>query len=209
MTYLDNWLYSTLTPTTMIAIVAVFGYMIGKVKICGVSLDMAGVLLAAVLYGALSSRCQTISISGAQIFLYSEQFSANLSFLSGLGTALFISAVGIPGGEKLIGSRSRRNLQYLLTGVLTVLAGAVCILIISYIDGTVGFSGMIGIFSGALTSTPALAAAKEFPSVNVSELTVGYGASYVISVIGTVLFVQIILQKADESCHYKVDSDRH
>lgn len=59
-----------------------------------------------------------------------------------------------------------------------------------------------------MASTPALAAAKDFPLINVSELTAGYGIAYVFGVIGAVLFVQIILRKAGENSNRKDDSSQ-
>ena len=52
---------------------------------------------------------------------------------------------------------------------------------------------MVGIFAGALTSTPAFSAAKasakdEFESA----VTVGYGLAYIFGVLGVVIFVQIV-----------------
>ena len=52
---------------------------------------------------------------------------------------------------------------------------------------------VVGIFSGALTSTPAFSASKEAVAAELeSVVSVGYGIAYLYGVIGVVLFVQIV-----------------
>src|SRR5690606_9575863 len=48
-----------------------------------------------------------------------------------------------------------------------------------------------GLFAGALTSTPALAAASEAPGA-AEGVAIGYGIAYPFGVIGVVLFVQLL-----------------
>jgi putative transport protein len=50
----------------------------------------------------------------------------------------------------------------------------------------------IGIFAGALTSTPALAAATEGLKDTASGISIGYGIAYPFGVISVVLFVQLL-----------------
>ena len=52
---------------------------------------------------------------------------------------------------------------------------------------------MVGILSGALTSTPAFSASKAAVGADLEALvSVGYGISYLFGVVGVVLFVQIV-----------------
>ena len=54
-------------------------------------------------------------------------------------------------------------------------------------------STMIGLFSGALTSTPAFSASKEaVGSALEGYVAVGNGIAYIFGVIGVVLFVQLV-----------------
>jgi len=57
---------------------------------------------------------------------------------------------------------------------------------------------MVGIFAGALTSTPAFSAAKATAeSEYESAVTVGYGLAYIFGVLGIVIFVQIVPKISD------------
>lgn len=49
-----------------------------------------------------------------------------------------------------------------------------------------------GIFAGALTSTPALAAAAESFSGSASGVSIGYGIAYPVGAVGVVLFIQAL-----------------
>ena len=52
---------------------------------------------------------------------------------------------------------------------------------------------MVGLLSGALTSTPAFSASKAAVGLDLEALvSVGYGISYLFGVVGVVLFVQIV-----------------
>jgi putative transport protein len=52
---------------------------------------------------------------------------------------------------------------------------------------------IVGIYSGALTSTPAFSAAKATADTQYeSDVTVGHGTAYLFSVIGVVLYVQFV-----------------
>ena len=52
---------------------------------------------------------------------------------------------------------------------------------------------IVGIFSGALTSTPAFSAAKATADTKYEPaVTVGHGIAYLFGVIGVVLFVQFV-----------------
>ena len=96
-----------------------------------------------------------------------------------------------------------------IVGIASGLAAAVCMLLGEYAFGygaqSVGdrdsFEAMIvGIFAGALSSTPALGAATASVAPELEEfVSVGYGIAYLFGVIGIVLFVQVIpkLVRAD------------
>ena len=57
---------------------------------------------------------------------------------------------------------------------------------------------MVGIFAGALTSTPAFSAAKASAMDEYeSAVTVGYGIAYIFGVLGVVIFVQLVPKIGD------------
>ena len=191
--------------------VLLVGYGIGRITVKGISLGDAGVFFIALLFGALFFEPlsnQLILEGEAENLKYVEQA---LGIVEKLGLIFFVTAVGFIAGPKFFSNMKKNFKSYVLLGVIIILAGGIaavgCIFIgrnIGYgssIETSEGFTAMIvGLFSGALTSTPAFSAAKEAVSKDyVSLVAVGQGIAYIFGVLGVVLFVQIVpkIMKAD------------
>lgn len=192
MSGLESWLRALLSPPCVVAVIAIAGCLIGRIRLFGVSLDLAGVLFAAVLCGVLFSHCGTLTIGKAHIPLYGPALAAQLQSLSGLGTALFLAAVGLLAGDTVPRAFDRRKWQFLLTGMAVVLTGCGVTVACLCLDPAVGPSAALGFLAGALTSTPALAAASECAALDAAALSAGYGGAYLFGVAGVVLFVQVM-----------------
>ena len=177
---------------SVLAIAAV-GYLLGKITVKGVSLGTAGVFLIALLFGCLFYT-NLQSQMGA--------FTTNaLKIVENLGLMLFVTSVGFIAGPKFFGNLKKNFKTYILLGAVIVVAGAlVCAGCIILAKQTMDVPAdeltaiMTGLFSGALTSTPAFSAAKEaVGSDTLSQcVAVGNGIAYIFGVIGVVLFVQLI-----------------
>ena len=184
--------------------VLLFGYLIGRITIKGVSLGDAGVFIIALLFGALFFN---MNEAGELLFAASSKpydFSAGLTIVEALGLILFVTSVGYIAGPKFFGNFKKNFKSYVLLGVVIILVGGLsaigCILagdVIGYgssIETRDGFVAMIvGLLSGSLTSTPAFSAAKATVAAEYTGLvSVGHGIAYIFGVVGVVLFVQII-----------------
>ena len=177
---------------SVLAIAAV-GYLLGKITIKGVSLGTAGVFLIALLFGCLFYT-NLQSQMGA--------FTTNaLKIVENLGLMLFVTSVGFIAGPKFFGNLKKNFKTYILLGAVIVVAGAlVCAGCIILAKQTMDVPAkeltaiMTGLFSGALTSTPAFSAAKEAVGSDALSqcVAVGNGIAYIFGVIGVVLFVQLI-----------------
>ena len=173
--------------------VAAFGYLLGKVTIKGVSLGTAGVFLIALLFGCLFYR-DLQSEMGA--------FTTNaLKIVENLGLMLFVTSVGFIAGPKFFGNLKKNFKTYILLGAVIIVSGALvcagCIVLAKMTMKDVPADQlpaiMTGLFSGALTSTPAFSAAKEAVGKDYeSYVAVGNGIAYIFGVIGVVLFVQLV-----------------
>ena len=186
------------------------GYALGRIKIKGISLGDAGVFLIALLVGALFFY---VNDEGALLFDISQSydFSGGLSLIESLGLILFVTSVGYMAGPKFIQNLKHNFKLYAPLGVLIPLMGGIigvgCILfgeVVGYgstIETLDGFVAMIvGILSGALTSTPAFSAAKATVTPEYMGLvSVGHGIAYIFGVVGKVLFIQLIprIERAD------------
>ena len=195
---------NTYTFFLVLFAVLLFGYLIGRITIKGVSLGDAGVFIIALVFGALFF---SMNESGELLFAASSKpydFSAGLTIVEALGLILFVTSVGYIAGPKFFGNFKKNFKSYVLLGVVIILVGGLsaiaCILTgdaIGYgssIETREGFVAMIvGLLSGSLTSTPAFSAAKATVAAEYTGLvSVGHGIAYIFGVVGVVLFVQII-----------------
>ncbi len=182
--------------------VAVIGYLLGRIKIKGVALGDAAVFIAALLYGALFYKYldAQLTVNAASGISYA---SNALKFLENIGLVLFVTSIGFIAGPKFFGNIKKNFKSYVIVGIVLPLAGGLtaigCILFDRYIMNTPPESYeeltamIVGLLSGAQTSTPAFTAAKAtVDPIYESAVTVGHGIAYIFGVIGIVLFVQIV-----------------
>ena len=152
----------------LIFTILVLGYALGRIKVCGLDLGTAGVLLVALVFGHFGIVVPDI--------------------VGDLGLICFVTAVGYIAGPKFFRNLKANATSYILIAVVTILSGAaVCVALISLCNIPTDIG--VGLMAGALTSTPGLAAAKEAAGVNAA---VGYGIAYPFGVVGVVLFVQLL-----------------
>lgn len=155
-------------PYFSLFLIILIGYFFGKLKIAGISLDIAAVLFIAILAGHFG-------------FIIPGE-------LKMIGLVMFIFSVGFQAGPSLIESFRKDGLKLIILGVVIVLSGAAITLLLCSlfkINGVVA----AGLFSGALTSTPGLAALTEI--THDSQGSLAYGIAYPFGVIGVVLFVRL------------------
>ncbi|MBQ3575639.1 MAG: permease [Clostridia bacterium] len=158
---------------TLLAVflIAALGYFIGGIRIKGVELGTAGVLLVALVFGHFGVEVPSV--------------------VRNIGLAVFVGAVGFIAGPKFFRDFKTNALSYILLGVIIIGSGAVSCVLISKIAG-IRPELAVGLLNGALTSTPGLAAAQEASGELANLATTGYAIAYPFGVIGVVLFVQLI-----------------
>ena len=176
---------------TLLAVflIAALGYFIGGIKIKGIELGTAGVLLVALVFGHFGVEIPSI--------------------VRNLGLAIFVGAVGFIAGPKFFRDFKTNALSYILLGVIIIGSGAVACVLVSKL-GKVDTDLAVGLLNGALTSTPGLSAAQEaagaaavtgvtdpemietLKTAAEARATTGYAIAYPFGVIGVVLFVQLI-----------------
>ncbi|WP_332633550.1 aspartate:alanine exchanger family transporter [Halalkalibacter flavus] len=156
-------------PLFLLFMILFLGSMLGQAKIRGLSLGTSGVLLVAMLFGHF----------GYQVS----------STVQNLGLSLFIVAVGLQAGPRFFRMMRSSGLIFGIIGLLIVLIAAITTIFVSYVFG-LSPALSIGLMTGALTSTPGLAAALQ--ATNDPLASVGYGIAYPFGVIAVVLFVQLL-----------------
>lgn len=182
--------------TFSVFFIAALGYAIGRVTIKGINLGTAGVFIVALLYG-----CLCYSNLSAQLTVKEVSFSVEaLKIIENMGLIFFVTSVGFIAGPNFFGNLKKNFKSYVLLGAVIILAAALTCVLCIFIGAN--FSSLshdefkailVGILSGALTSTPAFSASKAAVGTEMEALvSVGYGIAYLFGVIGVVLFVQII-----------------
>ena len=182
-----------------------FGLLLGRITIKGISLGSSGVFIIALLYGAVfSSHIKTTISQKAKNGKITDISSNSLKILENIGLILFIGSVGFISGPNFFSNLKKNCRSYLIVGLLVILISTLICVVVFYIGKSSSkdldeFSAMmVGIFAGALTSTPAFSAAKATAeSEYESAVTVGYGLAYIFGVLGIVIFVQIVPKISD------------
>ena len=152
-----------------IFLIAALGYLLGSIKIKGISLGTAGILIVALIFGHFGIVAPSI--------------------IQSLGLICFVTAVGFIAGPKFFDNFKGNAVGYIVVGVVIIAVGALTCLSIILISG-IGADLGLGLMAGALTTTPGLAAAIEATGSDI--VSVGYGIAYPFGVISVVLFVQLM-----------------
>ena len=150
-------------------VIATLGYLIGRITICGIDLGTAAVLLVALVFGHFGITTPAL--------------------VRDIGLVCFVTAVGFIAGPKFFRNFKQNAKSYVLLGFIIILVGALscaAIILLAKLPTALG----VGLMTGALTSTPGLAAAIE-ASGNDPMASIGYGIAYPFGVISVVLFVQL------------------
>ena len=168
-------------------LIAALGYFIGGIRIKGIELGTAGVLLVALVFGHFGVEIPSI--------------------IRNFGLALFVCSVGFIAGPKFFRDFKSNAASYILLGFLIILSGGICAVLVSLIGG-IRPELSVGLLTGALTSTPGLAAAQEAAGELADLATTGYAIAYPFGVIGVMLFVQLVprilkVDMAEERAHFE------
>ena len=200
--YFSGVLSSLLTTLFFVFLIAAVGYLIGGIEIKGISLGTAGVLLMALIYGIIANQIGSFTVGGNTIVLFdTDTVKPMYSLISNLGTAMFVTAVGLIAGPKFR-NFNRSSLSYILMGVIIIAVGVVTTVVLKLLSG-MSSSMAVGLMTGALTSTPGLSAAKD-AAMDPDAVTAGYGIAYLFGVLGVVFFVQLV----PKFLHVNVEEER-
>lgn len=166
------------------------GFIIGNIKIKGISLDISAIIFVALIFGHYGVSLPDI--------------------LGKIGLVLFIYTIGIQAGPGFFDSFKEQGRNLILMAVVVIVSAAL-ITLASISIFNIDTSIAIGLLAGALTSTPGLAAAIETTQSPLASI--GYGIAYPLGVIGVILFVRLYprilkinLKKAEEAFEAKSQS---
>lgn len=196
---------ASLSPTTLVFAVIVFGLCIGRLKVWHISLDMAAVLIVAVAVGGVLRLCG-IENDPMQMM----QLQSYMETLSSVGSAIFVSMIGISTGYAFQKGQIKEKLCAVLLGAAMVASAFGVMHLMEHLGLDISHSLLLGTLCGALTTTPGLSMICENPNVISADAILGYGCAYLIGVVFTVLFVQCIVRRQDApSFELNREQDEH
>ena len=171
---------------SILALVAVVGLFIGNVKFRGIGLGIGGVLFGGIIVGHF--------VSQAGMTLSSDM----LHVIQEFGLILFVYTIGIQVGPGFFASLRVSGLRLNLFAVLIVIiSGLVTAILHKLFD--IPLPVVLGIFSGAVTNTPALGAGQQIlrdlgtPMEMVDQMGMSYAMAYPFGICG-ILFTMWMLR---------------
>lgn len=154
----------------MIFLTLVLGYAFGRINFAGVKFGTSGVLIVALIFGALGMEVPSI--------------------IGTAGLALFLACVGLSAGPSFITNLKANFWGFLATtGAILVAASGTVALAVKVFKLPMDLA--LGVMAGAMTCTASLATTKELFG-DKSAAGVGYGLAYVFGIISVVMFVQLV-----------------
>lgn len=158
------------------------GLLIGRCKIAGVKVGITGVLLSGLIFGHFGFKVEP------KLLLFAQE----------MGLILFVYTIGILVGPSFISNMRKQGLVLNLLAMTNVFGAVFLTLFLSYL-GNIEIPAAVGMFSGATTNTPSLAAAG-FALRSLSGYTaeigkvpgLGYAVAYPFGVIGIILCMLLI-----------------
>jgi len=173
----------------MLFAIMALGSLIGHLSVKGISLGTAGVLFVALVFGHFG-----VAISAE---------------VKEIGLLLFVYAVGLQAGPRFFRTFRKSGIKFVVIGLVALVTGLAVTVAVGQSLG-LPYELASGLYCGALTNTPALAAAsdriRQLGSENTGFAAAGYGIAYPYSMIGVVLLIQFLprmmkrrIEREDES----------
>lgn len=164
-------MFATLLQSSYFALflIIALGFILGRIQIKGLSLDVSAVIFIALLFGHFG------------VVIPKD--------LGNIGLVLFIFTIGIQAGPGFFDSFKSKGKMLIILTLLIV--GSACLtgLVFKFALG-IDTPSIVGLIAGALTSTPGLAVAID--STQSSAASIAYGIAYPFGVIGVILFVKLL-----------------
>ena len=191
MEWLQNLIIeqSAVQAIVVIFLVCAIGLALGKVKIANVSLGVTFVFFVGIIAGHFG-----VSVD-SQIVKYAES----------LGLVLFVYALGMQVGPGFFSSVAHGGIRLNIIGLSLAVVTLLCAIALTYVS-PVNLPDMMGLFCGATTNTPALAAVQQTLSqigIPGSTPALGCAVTYPFGVVGVILgliFMRKLFIKPDEVC---------
>lgn len=196
MNWLQNLFFSTTIPHSLllIALTIATGILLNNIKIRGISLGITWILFAGICFSHFG---MTLS---PEVEHFTKEF----------GLILFVYSIGLQVGPSFFASLRQGGLRLNMLAMAIVLLSCITAYMIHIFSGE-SLSTMVGVWSGAVTNTPALGAAQqtflESTGNDSSTISLGYAVAYPLGVIGIILSMMVIRGAFGRLSSYKKIED--
>ncbi|WP_370940983.1 putative transporter [Enterobacter hormaechei] len=170
---------------SVLALVAVVGLWLGNIKIRGVGFGIGGVLFGGIFVGHFADQLGWV-------------LSADmLHFIQEFGLILFVYTIGIQVGPSFFASLRVSGLRLNLFAFGIVVMGGLVTAILHKLFA-IPLPVVLGIFSGAVTNTPALGAGQQIlrdlgiPTDVVDQMGMSYAMAYPFGICGILLSMWLV-----------------
>ena len=170
---------------SILSLVAVLGLWMGSWKIKGVGLGIGGVLFGGIIVGHYT-EAMGITLN-----------AHTLHFIQEFGLILFVYTIGIQVGPGFFASLRSSGLKLNGFAALVVFLGCV-VAVLLYVIFDVPLPILLGIYSGAVTNTPALGAGQQIlselgVSAELLDITgMGYAVAYPFGICGILISMWLL-----------------
>jgi AspT/YidE/YbjL antiporter-like protein len=170
--------HSAMQAVIVISVVIAAGLGLGRVKVMGISLGIAFVFFAGIIFGnfGLSIDAQTLD--------YIETF----------GLSMFVYCLGLHVGPNFFGSMRHEGMSLNLWSLAVIVLGTLLAMVLVPLTG-VSVPNMVGLLCGATTNTPALGAATQalhHQGLDSGSVALATAVTYPLGVVGVIIAMVLI-----------------
>lgn len=184
-----SWIYELLTKESVAQTIIIYSFVIaigvvlGKVKVLNISLGITFVLFSGIAVGHFGFAINHKVLDIARDF----------------GLILFVFSIGMQVGPGFFASFRKGGIKLNLLAMGIVVLGASTTIVLHFVSG-ISMPVMVGIMSGAVTSTPGLGAAQQAvievftgrPGSVIPDISLGYAVAYPFGVLGIIITMLLI-----------------
>jgi putative transport protein len=153
-------------PILALFLAVAVGYAVGQINIAGFSLGIGAVLFVGLAIGAISPKAAITGPIGL------------------IGLTMFLYGIGILYGRQFFDGLKGPGLRYNALALAAVIASLLIAIALGRLIG-LGTGETLGMFAGAMTSTPTLQASLDL--IGDKSPSIGYSVAYPFGVIGPIL----------------------
>jgi putative transport protein len=178
-----NWFIQLLTTPSVphdalvVSSTVAFGLTLGRIKVKGVGLGVAGTLFSGILLSHFGLRLEV----------------PVLDFLRDFGLVLFVYAIGVQVGPGFLSTLRSQGLAWNLLAIGMILTGSALSIVLGMTFGA-GIPASLGILAGATNNMPSLGAARQtlssLPGWNADigrTMTLSCATTYPFGIVGLLL----------------------